>query len=218
MTGQKSKRQMISATEQERRKSASECENQKTEESAAAEEGTVAEKNIVPKRQEQKEAAEIKKQKREKKKEEIHRENEEKDKIRKIRISVRQLVEFILRSGDIDDRAGGNLPDYDAMQEGSRLHRKIQGKMGAGYRAEVPLSVSLPGNGYILIVEGRADGIFREDIWYIDEIKTMYREVETLEGPYELHLAQAKCYAYIYLLQNDLEKIGVQMTYCTQET
>ena len=218
MTGQKSKRQMISATEQERRKSASECENQKTEESAAAEEGTVAEKNIVPKRQEAKEAAEIKKQKREKKKEEIHRETEEKDKIRKIRISVRQLVEFILRSGDIDDRAGGNLPDYDAMQEGSRLHRKIQGKMGAGYRAEVPLSVSLPGNGYILIVEGRADGIFREDIWYIDEIKTMYREVETLEGPYELHLAQAKCYAYIYLLQNGLEKIGVQMTYCTQET
>ena len=47
MTGQKSKRQMISATEQERRKSASECENQKTEESAVAEEGTVAEKNIV---------------------------------------------------------------------------------------------------------------------------------------------------------------------------
>ena len=57
MTGQKSKRQMISATEQERRKSASEYENQKTEESAAAEEGTVAEKNTVSKRQEQKEAA-----------------------------------------------------------------------------------------------------------------------------------------------------------------
>ena len=122
MTGQKSKRQMISATEQERRKSASEYENQKTEESAAAEEGTVAEKNTVSKRQEQKEAAEIKKQNREKKKEETHRENEKKDKIREIRISVRQLVEFILRSGDIDDRTGGNLPDYDAMQEGSRLY------------------------------------------------------------------------------------------------
>lgn len=135
-----------------------------------------------------------------------------------IRISVRELVEFILRSGDIDDRRGGSLPDYDAMLEGSRLHRKIQGKMGSGYRAEVPLSIRLPGNGYILVVEGRADGIFQEDIWYIDEIKTMYREVDTLEKPYELHLAQAKCYAYIYLLQNDLEKIGVQMTYCTQET
>ena len=57
MTRQKSKRQMISATEQERRKSASEYENQKTKESAAAEEGTVAEKNTVSKRQEQKEAA-----------------------------------------------------------------------------------------------------------------------------------------------------------------
>lgn len=64
----------------------------------------MAEKNTVSKRQEQKEAAEIKKQNREKKKEETHRENEKKDKIREIRISVRQLVEFILRSGDIDDR------------------------------------------------------------------------------------------------------------------
>ncbi len=135
-----------------------------------------------------------------------------------IHISVRDLVEFILRSGDIDDRNGGNLPDYDAMQEGSRLHRKIQGKMGGGYKAEVPLSVRLFGKGYTLVVEGRADGIFQEEIWYIDEIKTMYREVESLEKPYELHLAQAKCYAYIYLLQNDLKEIGVQMTYCTQET
>ena len=55
-----------------------------------------------------------------------------------IRISVRNLVEFILRSGDIDNRKGG-IADKEAMQLGSRLHRKIQGQMGADYRAEVPL-------------------------------------------------------------------------------
>ena len=43
-----------------------------------------------------------------------------------IRISVRNLVEFILRSGDIDNRKGG-IADKEAMQLGSRLHRKIQG-------------------------------------------------------------------------------------------
>ena len=54
-----------------------------------------------------------------------------------IRISVRNLVEFILRHGDIDNRTGG--ADKDAMQQGSRIHRKIQRQQGAEYRAEVPL-------------------------------------------------------------------------------
>ena len=52
-----------------------------------------------------------------------------------VRISVRNLVEFILRSGDIDDRRQGS-PE-NAMQEGSRIHRMIQRRMGAEYRAEV---------------------------------------------------------------------------------
>ena len=52
-------------------------------------------------------------------------------------ISVRSLVEFILRNGDLDER-GGSM-DRDAMQKGSRLHRKIQKSMGSGYQAEVPL-------------------------------------------------------------------------------
>ena len=47
-----------------------------------------------------------------------------------VRISVRNLVEFILRSGDIDNRKG-SFSDPDAMQMGSRLHRKIQGRMGS---------------------------------------------------------------------------------------
>ena len=51
-----------------------------------------------------------------------------------IRISVRNLVEFILQSGDIDNRKG-TMADKEAMQIGSRLHRKIQGQMGASYAA-----------------------------------------------------------------------------------
>ena len=46
-----------------------------------------------------------------------------------IRISVRNLVEFVLRSGDIDNRAAG--ADRDAMLLGGKIHRKIQRKMGA---------------------------------------------------------------------------------------
>ena len=44
-----------------------------------------------------------------------------------IRISVRNLVEFILRSGDLD--SGKGTADKEAMQKGSRLHRKIQRQM-----------------------------------------------------------------------------------------
>ncbi|MDO4341060.1 MAG: ATP-dependent DNA helicase, partial [Eubacteriales bacterium] len=135
----------------------------------------------------------------------------------KIRISVRNLVEFILRSGDIDNRKGG-FAEKEAMQAGSRIHRKIQGKMGGGYRAEVPLTIDIPGEGYILTVEGRADGIFREEEVYIDEIKGVYRDVLSLQEPVPVHLAQAKCYAYIYGSQNGLSRICVQMTYCNLET
>ena len=48
-----------------------------------------------------------------------------------IRISVRNLVEFVLRSGDIDNRAAGE--DRDAMLLGGKINRKIQRKMGAEY-------------------------------------------------------------------------------------
>ena len=76
-----------------------------------------------------------------------------------IRISVRNLVEFIYRSGDIDNRTGA-VPDADAMQAGSRIHKKIQKQMGSFYQAEVPLKMELDWDDYRVIVEGRADGIF----------------------------------------------------------
>ena len=41
-----------------------------------------------------------------------------------IKISVRALVEFILQSGDLDNRTAS--ADKEAMQMGARLHRKIQ--------------------------------------------------------------------------------------------
>ena len=54
-----------------------------------------------------------------------------------IRISVRNLVEFILRNGDLE--SGGTAGDKEAMLKGSRLHRKIQKQMGSHYQAEVSL-------------------------------------------------------------------------------
>ena len=137
---------------------------------------------------------------------------------KKIRVSVRGLVEFLLRSGDLDNRRGG-FAEREAMQMGSRLHRKIQKSMGAAYQAEVPLGFEKEYEHFILSVEGRADGIFTDpEGTVIDEIKGIYQNLERLEEPLPLHLAQAKCYAYFYGLDRKLEKIGVQMTYCQMDT
>ncbi|MEE1304841.1 MAG: ATP-dependent DNA helicase [Agathobacter sp.] len=137
-----------------------------------------------------------------------------------LHISVRNLVEFIFREGDIDNRIS-HLQSADAMMEGTRIHRKIQKSMGEEYQAEVPLKYIVEAELYELTIEGRADGIFpdeSENITYIDEIKGMYKRVELMEEPYYVHKAQAMCYAFIMAYQNELSKIGVQMTYVNLET
>ena len=135
-----------------------------------------------------------------------------------IRISVRNLVEFILREGDIDNRVSGSM-EKDAMLLGGKIHRKIQSRMGTNYTAEVPLKIQMPCDGFVLQIEGRADGVLKDDgKVLIDEIKGILRSLEHLEAPVPVHLAQAKCYAYIYAVQNSLKCIDVQMTYCQMET
>lgn len=134
-----------------------------------------------------------------------------------VRISVRNLVEFILRGGDIDNRIGG--ADKEAMLLGGKLHRKIQKQMGADYHAEVSLKYEMFCEGFVLLLEGRADGIIDTSKGIvIDEIKGILKDLDTLKEPVKVHLAQAKCYAYIYASQHELNEIGVQMTYCNMET
>ena len=119
----------------------------------------------------------------------------------RVKVSVRTLVEFIMRSGDLE--SGSGRMDADAMQAGSRLHRKIQKSMGSNYTAEVPLAVELPleddGESFLLVVEGRADGVIRnqDDTFVIDEIKCSYRDITQIQKPEQVHLAQARCYAYM---------------------
>ena len=146
----------------------------------------------------------------------------EKGEKKTVRVSVRNLVEFILRGGDIDNRTSGTM-EKEAMLMGGRLHRKIQRSMGSDYHAEVSLKTRIPCSGFQLQVEGRADGIIIHEeegapSVTIDEIKGVLRDLEHISEPVDVHLAQAKCYAYIYADQNDLKRIGVQMTYCNLDT
>ena len=134
-----------------------------------------------------------------------------------IKISVRELVEFILRTGDIDNRIGSKK-DAESMLAGARIHRKIQKSMGSDYHAEVTLKHLIPLEKFDLQIEGRADGVIDGDPVTIDEIKGIYRSLEFLKEPVAVHLAQAKCYAYIYGLQNEKRTMQVQMTYVNLDT
>jgi DNA excision repair protein ERCC-2 len=128
-----------------------------------------------------------------------------------IKISVRNLVELILRSGDLVVGFSGSSRNAEAI----KAHQKLQKNAGDNYCAEVALSYIFEKEEICLQIGGRADGIIiDEDGVIIDEIKTTTRPLEYIDEEYNiLHWAQAKCYAYIYAAENNLEEIDVQITY-----
>ena len=136
-----------------------------------------------------------------------------------IRISVRNLVEFVMRGGDIDNRRTSSA-EKDAMQAGSRMHRKIQKRQGADYHAEVSMKHRVEQEDYQILVEGRADGIIEAVSGVtIDEIKCVYMDIRQLEEPLPVHLAQALCYGYMYCCDHEnVNTITIQITYCNLET
>ena len=77
-----------------------------------------------------------------------------------IKISVRNLIEFVLRSGDIDN----SFMSTTRALEGTLAHQKVQKSYGPEYSPEVTLHNFL--KDYSLEVEGRVDGIFK----LLDEI------------------------------------------------
>ena len=148
-----------------------------------------------------------------------------------VRLSVRQLVEFMCRSGDIDVRETTGILDVSRMQLGAKIHRRLQKEAGGLYTPEVPVKlerqlVCAPGGAdggsgrsYTLILEGRADGVIQDvDGFMVDEIKTVSRDVLKMEEPEAVHLAQAKVYAAILSKQEELDTIRVQMTYVEPDT
>lgn len=135
-----------------------------------------------------------------------------------IRLSVRGLVEFLLRGGNLDSGSGGNAPERAA--EGARIHRRLQKEAGESYRAEVFFSHEEDFEELRFRVEGRADGVFEEDgAVTVDEIKTVSRPLAALPPDgFEVHWAQAKCYAHFLCVRDGLPAAAVRLTYCETES
>ena len=134
-----------------------------------------------------------------------------------IKLAVRQLVEFLRKTGSIDSRFTG----FDRANEGARIHRRLQKAAGEGYAAEVFLTQTREVSGIAFTIEGRADGIFEDEhgTTVIDEIKTTALPIEELrEDGSPCHWAQGMVYGAIYAKQKALDALDVRLTYYQIDT
>lgn len=134
---------------------------------------------------------------------------------KQLNLSVHQLVDFLLREGDIDNR----IYNQETMNLGSKIHSSFQKKQGKSYLSEVFLETSFERGDYLIHLEGRADGIIVGDTNpIIDEIKSTVSPLEEFYNVQkEWHYGQAKCYAYMYLKQENLPRANIRLTYISQQ-
>lgn len=137
----------------------------------------------------------------------------DKDTKPKVSLSVRELCGFVLRQGNI--KSGGG---HYEMINGAAIHRMLQEEcrsMDEQYKAEVRLSAKLEYKDYILEVSGRADGVTYDGYEYtVDEIKSVVYPLSLIDEHFSrMHLAQAKCYAYMLVKSKNLDSINVKLIY-----
>ncbi|MBC2018333.1 ATP-dependent DNA helicase [Listeria seeligeri] len=125
-----------------------------------------------------------------------------------VQISVRRLVEFVLRGGSIDSR----MTSSDRALEGTKIHQLLQKSAGEEYQAEVSLKLDRTVDGVVFSLDGRADGIINEQT--IDEIKTIETVMEEITEDFRpLHWAQLICYGFMLAEKSDLPEVTLQLTY-----
>ncbi len=133
-----------------------------------------------------------------------------------VRLSVRSLVEFLLKGGSIDS----GYSDPERAAEGSRIHRRLQNMGGGDYDSEIFLSRTDEWEGIVYTLEGRADGVFLNGKTItLDEIKTLLLPLEDVGEDFcRAHWGQAMCYGFLYCSQYGLSKMDIRLTYVHAET
>ena len=133
---------------------------------------------------------------------------------KKLLLSVHQLVDFLLRTGDIDNR----IYNSATMQEGTLIHAMYQSRQGDNYVSEYNLIETFDVFDFKVTLEGRADGIIdKGNTAIIDEIKSTIVDLnEYYHEQRQWHLGQAKCYALMYAHAKHYDSISIRLTYIHQ--
>ncbi|WP_334352500.1 ATP-dependent DNA helicase [Companilactobacillus sp. HBUAS56257] len=130
------------------------------------------------------------------------------------KIGIRQLVEFVLRSGDLNETKNSQ----NTAANGARIHRRLQKQRtkNKDYESEVYLKTEVKMNDTSYLISGRADGIrITDKIALIEEIKTSDQPFEELsDNTLELYWGQVKVYGYLLLKDYpNFDTVTLQLTY-----
>ena len=130
-----------------------------------------------------------------------------------ISLSVHDIVDSLLRTGDLDNR----VFNAETMEVGSQVHRLIQSEQNADYLPEYPLETYFQDGEITLHIQGRADGLIRSNPPTIDEIKSTVEDLKKFRDQnFQWHQGQAKLYAWMYCRENRVDRVIVRLTYVKQ--
>lgn len=120
-------------------------------------------------------------------------------------VAIKTLVEFAAKTGSLDRR----FTPAPSGLEGIEGHKKVTGNRHGDYQSEVSLSLTWES----ITFRGRADG-YDPRRHCLEEIKTFYGDVDRIpEHHRQLHLAQLKCYGWLYCAQHACDEISLSLIY-----
>ncbi len=133
--------------------------------------------------------------------------------MKKIKITARDIVEYIYSGGDLTSEFSSNK----RALEGIEVHKHIQSNYGEQDKKEVSVETLFEYEDYSFYITGRMDGLLkRENKLVIEEIKSTKLDLNIIEiDTRPEHLMQAKMYAYMYTKKENIKSITVHLTYVT---
>lgn len=135
-----------------------------------------------------------------------------------IKLGIRELVSFTLRSGDIRGTFLSNKRAVDGTKAHQKYQKKMQKLYDSDYEVEVSLKHKIAYDEDTLILSGRIDGVNLSEGVVIEEVKSTVRSLEHIEEPEGEHMAQLKIYAYIYSHREGLDGVGLKLIYIDLDT
>ncbi|MBP5444680.1 MAG: ATP-dependent DNA helicase [Acholeplasmatales bacterium] len=120
-------------------------------------------------------------------------------------LAVKDIVKFLYSTADLSNDLTSDAIGSEIHSYWQKLYKKDIDKKE--YYVKNRFTIS----DYDITVHGFIDGLLNNGL-LIEEIKTAFTDINTIDVKKE-HLAQAKMYAYLYLLESNFEAIDIVITY-----